>query len=285
MDLLGKSALLASLTLALAGTAGAQTVTTFATGFSNPRGIKFGPDGYLYVAEGGVGGSDSTVGQCDQVPSPVGPYTGSPNGSRISKVSPAGAVSTVVDGLPSSQTSPQLGGFVSGVADVAFLRGRMYALVSGAGCSHGVAGTSNGVYEVHPESGTATLVADLSAYYKANPTEHPEPDDFEPDGTPYSMVAADGALWIVEPNHGSVDRLGADGTLRRLVDVSATQGHVVPTSITWNRGRFWVGNLGTFPVTLGFPQFGIDHCHWVSAHFASADWMPYRVASVLDVSN
>ena len=45
--------------------------------------------GNLYVAEGGTGGSNSTIGQCDQVPA-VGPYTGGTTGSRISKVSPAG---------------------------------------------------------------------------------------------------------------------------------------------------------------------------------------------------
>jgi hypothetical protein len=38
-------------------------VSTFATGFNNPRGLTFGPDGDMYVAEGGLGGTNSTVGQ------------------------------------------------------------------------------------------------------------------------------------------------------------------------------------------------------------------------------
>ena len=47
-------------------------------------------------------------------PAPVGPYTGGFT-ARISRVSPDGKRSTVVDRLPSSQTSPALGSLVSGV--------------------------------------------------------------------------------------------------------------------------------------------------------------------------
>jgi len=82
------------------------SMSVYATGLNNPRGLKFGPDGYLYVAEGGLGGTNSTTPQqCQQVPS-IGPYTGSPTGGRISKIDRHGHRTTVTDALPSSQSNP-----------------------------------------------------------------------------------------------------------------------------------------------------------------------------------
>src|SRR5258707_5108843 len=44
-----------------------SSVSVFASGLNNPRGLKFGPDGFLYVADGGTGRLDSTYGACYQV--------------------------------------------------------------------------------------------------------------------------------------------------------------------------------------------------------------------------
>lgn len=221
------------------------TPVVVATGLENPRGIKVGPDRRLYVAEGGTGGTRSTVGRCPQVPAPTGPYLGGFTG-RVSAVDVTkGVRTTITGGLPSNQTSAAGGSDASSVADVAFLHGTLYALISGAGCSHGLAGTFNGIDRIGTP-GSAVRIVNLTKFQKTHPVAHPSPGDFEPDGSWYSLVASDDALYAVEPNHGEVDVVKPDGNIRRLVDVSATQGHIVPTSLTSFYGQFLFGNLYVF---------------------------------------
>jgi hypothetical protein len=223
----------------------------FATGLDSPRGLAFGPDGCLYVAEAGRGGTTTTVGDYPQIPPPVGPYTGGMT-ARISKIGSNRVRTTVADGLPSSQSTERSGGLVSGVADVAFASGNLYALVSGAGCSHGLAGTANGIYRIS-EDGSAQLLADLGAYRATTTVANPDPADNEYDGTWYSMVEVDGELYAIEPNHGELVRVTLDGQVSRILDISASQGHIVPTALAYRSDidAFFAGNLGRLPAAPG----------------------------------
>ena len=82
------------------------------------------------------------------------------------------------------------------------------------------------------------------------PTRSPSrrADDFEPDGTWYSMTNVGGTLYAIEQNHGELDKVTTDGQISRVVDISASQGHIVPTAIAYHDGNFYVGNLSTFPI-------------------------------------
>jgi hypothetical protein len=239
------------------------TVTVYATGLNNPRGLKFGPGGDLYVAEGGMGGVNSTVGMCTQVMPPVGPYTANVTGARISRIDRQGVRTTVADNLPSNQTSADSGSLVSGVADVAFVGNTLYAILSGAGCSHGVPDIPNAVIRVRG-NGTWDLIADLSEFQMTHPVINPPVGDFEPDGTWYSMLAlrinehdnnnnggGNADLYAVEPNHGELDKITTSGEVSRIADISASQGHSVPTALAFNNGNFYVGNLNVFPIVDG----------------------------------
>jgi hypothetical protein len=238
------SAALLSAVAALTQTS--SNVTVFASGFNNPRGLKWGPDGNLYVAEAGTGGGTSTIGQCDQVVPPIGPYTGGTT-SRISKVTSGGVRSTFVSDLPSSRNAV---GDIQGVADVAFIGTQLYAVTAGGGCSHGHPNSPNALLQINAD-GSWTRLANLSAYQILHPVANPNPGDFEPDGVWYSLIAVNNSLFAVEPNHGEVDEITQEGIVSRFIDVSDTQGHVVPTSIARTKNGFSVANLGLFPIVPG----------------------------------
>ena len=226
----------------------AQTPSTFtvvASKLEAPRGLRFGPDGDLYVAEAGTGGTNSTGTACEQVPSPVGPYTGGPN-ARISKIASDGTRTTVASGFPSTQDAM---GDLIGVADVAFIGNTLYALVSGGGCSHGNPGISTGIAQVNRNTGKWSLIADIGAFLKTHPAQFESADDFEPDGTLYSMIVVDGLLVTVEPNHGQVFAVNPNGgKIFQVIDISASEGHIVPTAIAQWHDSLYLGNLNLFPI-------------------------------------
>jgi len=220
----------------------------YASGLNDPRGLAFGPDGHLYVAEAGAGGaSTSTVGLCDQVLS-IGPIVGGFTG-RIVEIAPNGSVGVVASGLPSSEAIPQIGGDKLGVSGLAFIGNELLALTGGGGCSHG---------HVEPMSNNAILkidrfginqLTDLSAWLLANPgakgAETPRNPDYEPDGTWYSLLFANGRLYATEPNHGLLVAVHHEsGDVELVNDLFAEFGDHTYTALAADRGDLYVGTLG-----------------------------------------
>jgi hypothetical protein len=238
-----------------------SNATVYASGLESPRGLKFGPDGDLYVAEAGTGGTISTVGSCAQVPPPIGSYLGG-NTGRISKLDRSGNRTTVASGFPSTLAAE---GDLQGVADIAFLNGTLYAVTAGGGCSHGNASSPNIIARVDTKSGSWKAIANLSQFVQSHPAAYPDLADFEPDGVFYSLIAYDNRLYTLEPNHGQLFSTSAGGDLREEVDISMQQGHIVPTSIAAKDGKFYIGNLGLFPITpesSKIMSFNIGACPW-----------------------
>ncbi len=203
----------------------------------------------LKAAEGGTGGNHFSTG-CLQTPPPAGPYMGNDSNSRISRIDWKGTRTTFVNYLPSCTAGAATGSGVTGMADVGFIGNKLYGFIGGGGCSHGVPNIPNGIVKA-TGNGAWNLVANYSEYITAHPGVNFEPDDYTPDGNPFSMVIVDNNFYVIEPNTGVLDKITLGGNVSRVVDISATQGHIVPTAITYHNGNFYVGNLNTFPAVPG----------------------------------
>ncbi len=249
-----------------------STSTVIASGLTNPRGFVWGPDGTLYVALAGSGGSDPATEEAPTTQA-IGPWQGGDTAAvvRIENSCPV----AVATGLPSGRDA--MGG-VLGAEDLAFLGGELYAAVDGGGPVHGNPDQPSGIYRIGMD-GTATLVADFSAWVRANPVAN-VPPDYDPDAGAYRMVGndIDGLLWVIEPNSGQVVTVTPDGTITRVADLSA--GHPVPAAIApAPAGGVYVGTLTTVP----FPD-GAAKVIQVSADGTVADvWTGLTVVTGLAV--
>ncbi|HEX3302437.1 MAG TPA: ScyD/ScyE family protein [Thermomicrobiales bacterium] len=220
--------------------------TVIASGLTNPRDFTWGADGTLYVALAGTGGSTPAT-EDSPANKAIGPFMGGSTGALVRIEN--GCPTAVVTGLPSVADGI---GSVLGAEDVAILGDHLYVSSDGGGAAHGNPDAPSGIYRALAD-GTFQLVADLSAFLRANPakigTSFP---DYDPDADGYRMVADESAnlLWVLEPNSGGLLSVTADGTITRVADLS--DGHPVPASIALAPGGgVYIGNLTAAPFPDG----------------------------------
>jgi plastocyanin len=250
----------------------APASTVVASGLTNPRGMTWGADGTLFVALAGSGGPNAATEETGTTAA-IGPFSGGLTGA-VAAIGADTCPVPIATGLPSTATGM---GDVLGADDVAILGDQLYASVDGGGAVHGNADNPSGVYRLLAD-GTSELVADLSAWTRANPVAE-VPGDDDPDAIGYSMVAdeAAGLLWVADPNLGQIVSVTPDGVITRVADLSA--GHPVPTRMTPDgEGGVYIGTLTAVP----FPDGAAKVMHVAADGTVSDVWT--GLTTVVDVA-
>lgn len=248
---LGVSGAIAGLQPVAADEGNAET-TVVATGLNNPRGLAWGPDDALYVAEAGKGGS--------------GPCLSGPEGDvcigRTGSVTRVwhGEQERVVKGLPSLADSSGSGAI--GASDVSLRKHRaIYISIGNLGgpeerAHFGPKGRALGHLVRSTPNGDWDLLADL-AEYEADAN----PDGGAIDSNPNGVLKMGGRTFVVDAAGNSLVKVDGDGDIStvavfpdRTVNFNGEQVpfQAVPTSIVEGPdGALYVGQLTGFPFPVG----------------------------------
>ncbi len=231
-------------------------ITEVMSGLVTPRGLAFGPDGGLYVAEAGSGGAGPSVVLGNGSTAFLGDTSGL---SRL-----LGGVQTrVLSGLPSVATAAGLD--AGGLQDIAFdSSGQAFGLFSfGSDAMQrntnlGTAGAPLGTVAKLPlGGGSLQHVADVTAHEFAN-----NPAGGALDSNPFRFaLAPGGGLLVADAGANDFLHSSAAGVISTLGVLPAKPNPLpfgppvyqsVPTSITVGPdGAYYIGQLTGFPFPPG----------------------------------
>jgi hypothetical protein len=240
----------------------AATTTVVMQNLYSPKGLAFGPEGALYVAETGTGVAN---GAC--IPAGDGGgaacWSGTGSVSRYWK----GRQERVAEGLPSLAEASGAGP-VAGPQDVSFQgRGNMYVTI-GLGANPalraqlGARGLTLGtLVRVQPD-GRWDVAADVAALEASA-----DPDGDGADSNPYGVLAEAGRQYVTDAGGNSLLEVRTNGALGLVATFPTVQvpppppgtglppipvAQSVPTGLTRGPdGALYVGTLTGFPFAPG----------------------------------
>jgi hypothetical protein len=242
------------------GSGGSGGLTVVADGLDNPRGIGFGPDGALYVAESGSGGS----GPCIQSPEGGEACFGRTGAvTRITRHSQH----RVLTGLPS--LADEGGVAASGPVDLGFSGWTGYLLIGNPGGGTDTreqlgAGAGRFGKLLKVDLRGIRSVADFPAFEEAN-----NPDEgggaqpgFEIDSNPNGLLVRHRSQLVTDAGGNDLLKVDHKGRISVVAVfpsqvVDAPDGtevpmQAVPTSVVKGPdGAYYVGQLTGFPFPVG----------------------------------
>jgi hypothetical protein len=243
---------LAAAAFAIPAAAQAAAPEPVMTGLDNPRGLAFGPEGGLYVAEAGRGGP----GVC--VPLPDGPGTRCYGATGAISRLWRGTQERIATGLPSVAVQPS-GETAAGPQHISFQgRGGLYVNI-GCSCDKGnaIGALLDGLgfgYLMHVSaSGHARQLVDIAGYEASV-----NPDGAQIDSNPFGLLALPGHRLVTDAGGNSLLDVRANGSISTIATFPKIPGGPlgtrdgVPTDVVVGPdGAYYVSTLTGFPFTAG----------------------------------